>query len=330
MGRAYLRLDPAFFDRKAIDQKYPAGAVTALIGVLCHAEHQPQRGRFRDVRVLKALLGPHARWIAFLLEHRDLVAKRGQLYVDGWDEWQEGDWKVGERVKRIRNRQRDESAGEVVTVPVTPGVTVGVTVENESRDSVGTVYNLSDGGRQSVIDSGGIGGKRSDSESGNPNVESRPPAAERPSGSNGWEKAIDVAARLAAAEEQGPEAFHLALSKSDLDAWATFGHEWDELKAAWIGRGLRHPPAGAVDEEGSQRQMLYEILDNWPSRVVAWTKDAPAGATARAVIAHVIARRDEERGEQLAEDEDRDASWRAEKEADRAAAPEVLRRVARA
>ena len=161
MGRAYLRLDPAFFDRKAIDQKYPPGAVTALIGVLCHAEHQPQRGRFRDVRVLKALLGPHARWITFLVEHRDLIVKRGQLYVDGWDEWQEGDWKVGERVKRIRNRQREESAGGDVTVDVTPDVTVDVTVGNESPDSVGTVYNLSDGGRQSVIDSGG--GKRSDS-----------------------------------------------------------------------------------------------------------------------------------------------------------------------
>lgn len=155
MARAYLRLDPAFFDRKVIEQKYPPGALAALVGALCHAEHQPQRGRFRDQRVLKALLGPLAKWIPFLIEHRDLVIKKGVLYVDGWDEWQEGDWKVGERVRRIRNRKKAPEAGGDVTVDVTPGVTVDVTVGNESPDSVGTVYNLSDGGRQSVIDGAG-------------------------------------------------------------------------------------------------------------------------------------------------------------------------------
>jgi hypothetical protein len=156
MSRAYLRLDPAFFDRKVIEQKYPPGAAIALIGALCHAEHQPQRGRFRDVRVLKALLGPLAKWIPFLIEHRDLVNKKGELYVDGWDEWQEGDWKVGERVRRIRSRQKGLAADAAVTVAVTPDVTVAVTPDV----TVETVYNLSDGRRQSVIDSGG--GKRSD------------------------------------------------------------------------------------------------------------------------------------------------------------------------
>lgn len=155
MARAYLRLDPAFFDRKVIDQKYPPGAAIALIGALCHAEHQPQRGRFRDVRVLKALLGPLAKWIPFLIEHRDIVVRKGVLYVDGWDEWQEGDWKVGERVKRIRNRQKaaaeDHEPDADVTADVTVGVTPDVTVE--------TVYNLSDGGRLGVIDSGS--GRRS-------------------------------------------------------------------------------------------------------------------------------------------------------------------------
>jgi hypothetical protein len=176
VARAYLRLDPDFFDRKAIDQKYPPGAVAALIGALCHAEHQPKRGRFRDVRVLKALLGPHAKWISFLIEHRDLVSKKGELYIDGWDEWQEGDWKVGERVKRIRGRQKADSDTPDVTVPVTVDVTPDVTVSTESPVTVGTVYNLSDGGRQSVIDSGG--GKQSDSP--------QPPAGGgRPSRKNG-------------------------------------------------------------------------------------------------------------------------------------------------
>jgi hypothetical protein len=155
MARAYLRLDPAFFDRKVIDQKYPPGAAIALIGALCHAEHQPQRGRFRDVRVLKALLGPLAKWIPFLIEHRDIVVRKGVLYVDGWDEWQEGDWKVGERVKRIRNRQKADAAAAEDGGDVTPDVTVAVTPDV----TVETVYNLSDGGRLGVIDS--ASGKRS-------------------------------------------------------------------------------------------------------------------------------------------------------------------------
>lgn len=167
MARAYLRLDPGFFDRKVIDQKYPPGAAIALVGALCHAEHQPQRGRFRDVRVLKALLGPLAKWIPFLIERRDLVSRRGVLYVDGWDEWQEGDWKVGERVRRIRNRAKDAPDDPAVTVDVTPDVTPDVTVATVANESVPTVapvtvetvYNLSDGGRQSVIDSGGGSGK---------------------------------------------------------------------------------------------------------------------------------------------------------------------------
>lgn len=180
MARAYLRLDPGFFDRKVIDQNYPPAAVAALIGVLCHAEHQPKRGRFRDVRVLKALLGPLAKWIPFLIERRDLVSKKGELYVDGWDEWQEGDWKVGERVKRIRGRQKAAAEGVDVTVPVTPEVTVAVTVRSESNDSVETVYTPSDGERQSVIDS--AGGRQSDSppnpprpRGGRKNGRSKPP-----------------------------------------------------------------------------------------------------------------------------------------------------------
>jgi len=170
MARAYLRLDPAFFDRKVIDQRYPPGAIAALVGAICHAEHQPQRGRFRDERVLRSLLGPVSRWVPFLIEKRDLVKVRGrsgELYVDGWDEWQEGDWKVGERVARIRNRERADSTvtGESVgvTPPVTADVTVDVTVPSPPPDSVTTVTSLSDGDRQSVIDSGSSSGRRSES-----------------------------------------------------------------------------------------------------------------------------------------------------------------------
>ncbi len=123
MSRAYIRVDPGFYERKALRQGYPLGAVAALIGCLCVAETQPQRGRFRDRKVLRVLLGPGSRWIDFLIEHGDLseqVADSGkqgashELYIEGWDEWQEGDVTPPARMAAIA-RRRGES------VQVTPG-----------------------------------------------------------------------------------------------------------------------------------------------------------------------------------------------------------------
>jgi hypothetical protein len=122
MPRAYLRLDPAYDERK---ESYPDGPYAALIACFCQGELQPERGRFRNERYLRAILGPRGRHVPYLIEHGDLVRlPDGRLYIDGWDEWQEGDWKVTERVTRIRNRTRGG-----VTPSVTPGVTVGVTVD---------------------------------------------------------------------------------------------------------------------------------------------------------------------------------------------------------
>ena len=109
MARAYLRLDPAFYEKK-LEQGYPLAAIGALAGVLCLAELQPARGRFRDLAVLKALLGPTAaKQVAFLKERGDLVDENGRIYVDGWDEWQEGDVTVKERMQRVRNRKADRN-----------------------------------------------------------------------------------------------------------------------------------------------------------------------------------------------------------------------------
>ncbi len=41
MTRHYIRLDPAFDERK---ESYPDGPYAALIGVLCLSESQPERG----------------------------------------------------------------------------------------------------------------------------------------------------------------------------------------------------------------------------------------------------------------------------------------------
>lgn len=107
MTRAYIRLDPSFDERKC---DYPDGAYAALIATLCLAEHQPERGRFRSQRYLAGLLERRGRWVKYLIEHGDLVLlDGGRLYVDGWDEWQEGDVTVGERMRRLRNRKRDNA-----------------------------------------------------------------------------------------------------------------------------------------------------------------------------------------------------------------------------
>jgi hypothetical protein len=52
------------------------------------------------------LLEKRGKHVNYLVSHGDLVLlEDGYVYLDGWDEWQEGDWKVGERVQRLRARR---------------------------------------------------------------------------------------------------------------------------------------------------------------------------------------------------------------------------------
>ena len=125
--RAYLRLDPNFVDRKA---DYPDGAHRAYIDTLCFAEQQQPRGRFRSRKLLAVLLDKRAKWIPYLIEHGDLIEfTGGKLYLDGWDEWQEGDVTVKERMARLRSRQRGDTPTDtpVVTPPTvtTPSAVSG-------------------------------------------------------------------------------------------------------------------------------------------------------------------------------------------------------------
>lgn len=115
MTRAYIRKDPRLFQRKVVEQGYPVGAYAAFEAVLCLAEEQPERGRFRSERLLRLILDEPkdgltlrwGKWVAFLIEHGDLVRlANGSLYVDGWDDWQEGDVTVKERMERLRNRAK--------------------------------------------------------------------------------------------------------------------------------------------------------------------------------------------------------------------------------
>lgn len=128
--RAYIRLDPAFDERK---ESYPDGPYAAFIAVFCLAESQPDRGRFRSERFLRALLGKRGRHLAYLLSHGDLLLlPDGRLYVDGWDEWQEGDCTVQERLGRLRARReamglRRNGSGQRATESATPDATLGAT-----------------------------------------------------------------------------------------------------------------------------------------------------------------------------------------------------------
>jgi hypothetical protein len=146
--RAYIRLDPSFDERK---ESYPDGPYAALIATFCLAEHQPERGRFRSLDYLTRLLGKRGRHVKYLVDHGDLtLLEDRRAYVDGWDEWQEGDWKVAERVTRIRNRAKRTPP---VTLRVTPTVTPAVT----GMETVGVTL-----GRLSVSGGGSAGGAMSE------------------------------------------------------------------------------------------------------------------------------------------------------------------------
>ena len=146
--RAYLRLDPGFFQRKVVEDRYPIPAAMALVACLCLAETQPQRGRFASEKLLRLLLDePESevktrlgRHVRYLIDHGDLVKERnGTLYVDGWDEWQEGDVTVKERMARVRGKRAAtrESGTQPAEPDTAPTVTDG-TPPTATEDTDGT------------------------------------------------------------------------------------------------------------------------------------------------------------------------------------------------
>lgn len=168
MTRAYLRLDPGYDERKA---SYPDGPYATLIACLCLAEFQPERGRFRSVRYLKALLERRARFLPFLFAHDDLLLLGdGRVYIDGWDEWQEGDWKVAERIGRVRNRPRNKANGAVTATTVTD---VTVKTVHPQRDALSDSGAKRSGAKRSgaiegVLPLRGVTSVRDSSGSGRP------------------------------------------------------------------------------------------------------------------------------------------------------------------
>ena len=99
LPKAYLRIDPN------LDSTHPAPG--DMIALLCEANRQPTRGRFKTPELARSVLG--ARLYRASIARGDLVQNGSWVYVDGWEEWQEGDLGVGERMRRLRERRRDSS-----------------------------------------------------------------------------------------------------------------------------------------------------------------------------------------------------------------------------
>lgn len=124
--KAYLRMDPD------IDSKHPDN-LAEFIRIMCAANRQPWRGRFRSRVVVEAIVGKGAAKRA--IDRGDLTpagqhecadcppgeAKGDELYLAGWDTWQEGDHTVADRMRAYRNRNGDRNGA--VTSTVTPSVT---------------------------------------------------------------------------------------------------------------------------------------------------------------------------------------------------------------
>lgn len=111
LPRAYLRTDPN------LDQ-HPDPL--AMVRAMCAAARQPERGRFRDPRILERAVG--RRQYREMVQRGDVVpADPGPgIYLDGWDEWQEGDFTVAERMRRMRARRAAKRRAAVAPVTVPP------------------------------------------------------------------------------------------------------------------------------------------------------------------------------------------------------------------
>lgn len=125
MPRAYLRIDPN------IDQTHPDN-LDGFVRLLCVAARQPERGRFRSRVILEGLLGKPK--VRALYARGDVMDQAdGRAYVMGWDEWQEGDHTVGDRMKRLRARRHNI----VVTPPSPASIDVTTDASLSSTSSPG-------------------------------------------------------------------------------------------------------------------------------------------------------------------------------------------------
>jgi hypothetical protein len=120
---------------------YTPAQLGAFLKVQLVAGRQTSRGRFRSIAAIRAILpAAYARHIDFLVAEGDLdVLTDGTVYVDGWDQWQEGDLTVKDRMAALRNRRRNGTVTSTVTQPsptaIRSSVGVGIGVSGEPNGS---------------------------------------------------------------------------------------------------------------------------------------------------------------------------------------------------
>lgn len=120
LPRAYLRIDPNMDSHPDQD---------AMLTLILFGNRCSERGRFRSLSTLEKILGKKR--LKACLDRKDLIPiSGGRFYVSGWDEWQEGDLTVGERMGRIRKRRSMDSQdlpendrNEAVTPPLPERIT---------------------------------------------------------------------------------------------------------------------------------------------------------------------------------------------------------------
>lgn len=100
LPKAYLRIDPN------LDATHPSPG--DMVALLCAANRQPRRGVFKSEEVARTALG--SRLFTRSIERGDLHRNGTGYVVDGWDDWQEGDINVGERMRRLRDKRRGKDA----------------------------------------------------------------------------------------------------------------------------------------------------------------------------------------------------------------------------
>lgn len=121
LPKAYLRIDPN------IDQHPDA---YLLLDLMCAGARQTPRGRFRSIDHAIKAMGRKKTDAAKDRKHlRELPD--GTLYIDGWDEWQEGDLTVGERVRRLRDKRHSRYNA------VTPSVTEPLPDRKSPSEAIG-------------------------------------------------------------------------------------------------------------------------------------------------------------------------------------------------
>lgn len=108
MPRAYLRMSPD------LDQ-HPDPL--SMLKAMCAAARQPERGRFRAPVVLERAVGK--RQYREMVQRGDVIAADPGpgVYLAGWDEWQEGDHTVAERMHRMRLRRKGKTVSPVTPPP---------------------------------------------------------------------------------------------------------------------------------------------------------------------------------------------------------------------